>query len=298
MLSINITGFTSAHNSGSNTKNIIGFSNLIKEILTDNGYYADYNLKNADINIVFVFGLGSLNTRFAAESMELLRQDNCIIAFDDWAIKDFYTSMRNLVEKPNSYKTHPWHGKKDIHQYEDVAQKILNGEYKVLFPAYKTGNHELLNIVGKKYCLDPSIYIQPPIIEDSQYDEELLAVHASLATKWKDLEKKKYTVLNVRGEDENAVFRYYNKHRIVISPEHYFSYKAGWFRNRYSLANMAQAVIIEEDNSCFGLSYNIQRKDVNFRNIDALYSIQNKAYNNVIMSKEEINKVLKEVLNG
>lgn len=293
MLNINITGFTSAHQKGSNTKNIIGFSNLIKEILDDNGYNVDYNLRNADINIVFVFSLGSLNTRYAAESMELLRKKNCIIAFDDWNIKDFYTSMRNLTTKENSYKTHPWHGSKNIHDYEDVAQNILDGKYKVLFPAYKNGNHELLEIVGEKFCLDPSIYIKKDIPDFTP--GELIPVHASLAAKsW--VKKIQWPIIDLNKVTEDVVFQNYLEHRMVLSPPHYHDL-SGWFRNRYTLANLAKAVIVEDKNSVFGESYRkLKIEDVNENNIDSLFEAQDEAYNNVIMTKQEINNVLKEVL--
>jgi len=293
MLSINVTGMTSAHQKGSNTKNIVGFSNLIKEILEDNGHTVGYNLENADINIVFVFTLGSLNTRFGAEALELLRKDNCIIAFDDWNIKDVYTSMKNLTTKENSYKTHPWHGSKNIHQYEDVAQKILDGKYKVLFPAYKSGKHELLGIRGEQYCLDPSIYIKKDIPEFTP--GELIPVHASLAAKtW--VKKIQWPIIDLNKVTEDEVFKNYLEHRMVLSPPHYHD-QSGWFRNRYTLANIAKAVIVEDKNSIFGESYRkLLIEDVNESNINRLFEEQSEAYNNEIMTKEEISKVLKEVL--
>lgn len=293
MLSVNLNGFTSAHCSGGNRRNIIGFSNLQKTILEDNGYKADYNLKNADINIVSVLTLGSLNTRYAAESLELLRQDNCIIALDDWNIKEFYTSMRNLIEKENSYKTHPWHKDKNIHQYEDVAKNILDGKYKVLFPAYKTGKHDLLGITGEKYCLDPSIYIKKdiPVFTPG----ELIPVHASLAPKtW--VKKIQWPIIDLNKVDEDEVFKNYLEHRVVLSPPHYHD-SSGWFRNRYSLANLAKAVVVEDRRSVFGDSYkNLLIEDVNEDNIDELFEAQDKAFKETIMTKEEINKVLKEIL--
>lgn len=292
-MKINLTGFTSAHRSGANRRNVIGFSNLQKTILEDNGYTADYGLENPDINIVSVLTLGSLNTRFAAESMELLRQDNCIIAFDDWNIKEFYKSMENLINKPKSYTTHPWHKDKNIHQYEDVAINILEGKYKVLFPAYKTGNHELLGIQGEKYCLDPSIYIKKDIPDFTP--GELISVHASLAAKtW--VKKIQWPIIDLNKVSEDEVFKNYLEHRIVLSPPHYHD-SSGWFRNRYSLANLAKAVVVEDRRSVFGTFYqNLLIEDVNEDNIDFLFKNQDKAYKETIMTKEEINKVLKEVL--
>lgn len=290
---INLTGFTSAHRSGTNRRNVIGFSNLQKTILEDNGYIADYGLENPDINIVSVLTLGSLNTRFAAESMELLRHDNCIIAFDDWNIKEFYKSMENLINKPKSYTTHPWHKDKNIHQYEDVAKNILEGKYKVLFPAYKTGKHELLGIIGEKYCLDPSIYIKKDIPEFTP--GELIPVHASLAAKtW--VKKIQWPIIDLNKVTEDEVFKNYLEHRIVLSPPHYHD-SSGWFRNRYSLANLAKAVVVEDRKSVFGTFYReLLIEDVNDDNIDFLFKNQDKAYKETIMTKEEIKKVLKEVL--
>ena len=288
---INLTGFTSAQKKGSNTKNIISFSNLIKDILVDNGHEVDYGLENSDLNIVFVLTLGSLNTANAINCLELLRNENCIIAFDDWNIKEFYKSIDGILNGTKTYKTHPHHQGKVL-EYIDVITKLSQGDYKAIYPAYKTGNHELLEIRGDKYCVDPSIYISKELPTPEQSLDELIPVHASLATKWSTLEKKKYTILNVRNETEDDVFNYYWKHRIVIAPEHYFGFRAGWFRNRYTLAYLANSLIIEEEDSCFGEFYEVERKAVNKTTFDYLLAQQRKAYENTIMTKEEIKETL------
>lgn len=293
---INLTGFTSAQRNGYNTKNVIGFSNLLKTILEDNGHIADYGLENPDLNIVCVLTLGSLNIANVINCLELLRNENCIIAFDDWNIKEFYKSIDGVLDGSKLYKTHP-HIQGRVGEYLDVIENLAQGKYKVLYPAYKTGNHDLLEIRGDKYCLDPSVYIEKDMenVTEFGHTNSLLPVHASLATKWSDLNKKKYTILNVRNETEDKVFEYYCRHRIVMTPPHYHD-GSGWFRNRYTLANKASAVIIEDNSEVFGDSYKIERKEINERNINQLFEIQNKAYQNTIMSKEEISKVLKEVL--
>jgi hypothetical protein len=292
-MKVNITGFTSNHRSGFNRKNVINFSNLIEEILNDNKHEAGHNIEKPNINIVFVNSLGSLNSRYAAEAMQTIRDEDCIVAFDDWQIKEFYKSMENLINKPKSYTTHPWHGDKNIHQYEDVARNILEGKYKVLFPAYKTGNHELLGIIGEKYCLDPSIYIKKDIPKFTP--RELIPVHASLAAKtW--VKKIQWPIIDLNKVTEDEVFKNYLEHRVVLSPPHPHD-GSGWFRNRYSLANIAKAVIVEDRKSVFGTFYkNLLIEDVNEDNIDFLFKCQDKAYKETIMTKEEINKVLKEVL--
>lgn len=291
---INISGFSSNHYSGSNTKNVINFSNLIKDILNDNGHIADYQLENADLNIVFIVDLASPNTKYYEHALKLLQTEDCIIALDDWSIKNMYKTFDKYLNGTKIFKTHFHIEQVVINKYRDVIEKIANGEYKVLYPAYKTGNHELLEIRGDKYFIDPSIYVKKE--RASQFEmfvNELLPVHASLAAKSLD---KKYTVLNVRNESEDKVFEYYVKHRIVLSPEHYFTNQAGWFRNRYSLAHLADAVIIEDENSPFGIEYAISRKEVTPASIEKLLYMQKYSYNKVIMTKEEINERLKEII--
>lgn len=293
-MKINITGFSSAQSKGSNTKGVINFSELIKDILVDQGHEADYNLENADLNIVFVLDLSSPNVVNYERALKLLQQNNSIIAFDDWSIRNFYKTNENYITGKKVFKTH-FHVKQEIlNQYRDVIQNIQDGKYKVLFPAYKTGDHSLLELRGELYNIDPSIYIKKQYIES---ENELIPVHASLATKWKDLEKKKYSILNVRNEKEDKVFEYYCKHRIVLSPPHYHD-GGGWFRNRYTLANLAKAVVIEDENSIFGDAYKIAHSEVKATTIDMIFEIQKRAYNNVIMTKQEIKEKIDVLLNS
>ena len=102
-------------------------------------------------------------------------------------------------------------------------------------------------------------------------------------------------MINLRGVSEDKVFEYYYKYRIVMSPEHYHD-GSGWFRNRYALANLSGSVIIEDYKSAFGESYAIERKTVNDKTIEDLFEQQNIAYNDIIMSKEEIKEALNTVL--
>ena len=297
-MKINLVGFSSAQSKGINTKDVINFSNLLKDILVDSGHEADYGLEDRDLNIVFVLTLGSLNINNLENALEILQNENSIIAFDDWNLRQFYDSIDKYLDGVRLFKTHPKISKFDLSKYRDVLENIRDGKYKALFPAYKNGDHSLLGIRGEQHAIDPSIYIykeRPFETEVSTHKFHLLPVHASLAKKWSNLDKKKYSILNLREENENTVFEYYCRHRIVLSPPHYHD-GSGWFRNRYSLANLAKAIVIEDDNSVFGQSYSIKREDVTNANIDQLYELQNSAYYRTIMSKEEISKVLEKVL--
>lgn len=291
---VSITGFSSAHNKGFNTKGVINFSTLIKEILEDNGHIADYDLDQADLHIVFMIDLSSPNTAQYEKALKILQTKNCIIAFDDWSIEKFYKTLENYLSGRKVFKSH-FHIKQQVlDKYRDVIEKIVEGEYRVIFPAYRNGQHELLGIRGYQVAIDPSIYIQKP---DSYFigNQDLIPVHASLATKWKDLENKKYTIINVRGENEDKVFEYYCKYRMILSPTQYHN-GGGWWRNRYTLANLAKAIVIEDENPIFGESYQIKRSIVNKSNIDSLFELQNKKYNEVIMTKNEITLLLKKIL--
>lgn len=288
---INLTGFTGAHKKGSNQKGVIGLSNLLKDILIDNGHVADYGLENPDLNIVCVLDLSSINASNAVACLELLRNEKCIIAFDDWNIKAFYKTIDKVLETKQFSKTHHTVDYRGVLDNLDILEKLSKGEYKSIYPAYKTGNHDLLEIRGEKICLDPSIYIEK---DESRYPtgtHKLLAVHASLAPKWSDLNKRKYSILNLKGEKEETVYDYYKRHRIVVTPAHYHD-GSGWFRNRYALANKAKAVIIEDQSGVFGDSYRVERKSITEKNIDEIFLEQDKAYNNTIMDKSEISAAL------
>ena len=295
MARINLTGFTGSHKKGSNQKNVIGFSNLLKELLEDNGHVADYGLEDADLNIVCVLDLSSINASNYIEALDTLRDKKSVIAFDDWNIKGYYKTLNNIVDNKKFSKTHHTVKYDELMARMETLRDLRDDKFITIYPAYKTGDHELLGITGEKYCIDPSIYIKKDIPEDWKRDE-FMAVHASLAPKWSYLSKKKYSMINLRGVKEDKVFEYYYKHRIVMSPEHYFGFNAGWFRNRYALANIAGALIVEEPNSCFGESYNIERKEINEKTYDKLFEAQDKAYKESIMSKEEVGKALQGVL--
>lgn len=291
---INLTGFTGAHVRGNNKKNVIGFSNLLKKLLTDQGHEADYGLENPDIHIVCVLDLSSINSSNAVECLKLLRKDGdkCFIAFDDWNIRGFYKTLDGILETKKFSKTHHTVDYVGVLEHLDIIKKLADGDYKVLYPAYKTGDHELLGIRGEKFCVDPSIYIEKEWPSDIQ-PGELIPVHASLAGKWSLLSKKKYSLINLRGESEDTVFKYYIMHGIVMTPPHYHD-GSGWFRNRYSLAYLANAVVIEDDSGVFGDSYRVERKAVNERTVDKILDEQRSAYEDTIMSKKEIAEVLKE----
>lgn len=289
---INLTGFTNGQKTGKNKKNVIGIANTIKDLLVDLGYEADYGLENPDINIISVLDLSSINSSNAVNCLDLLAtNEKCILMFDDWNIKGFYKGIDKVLETKKFSKTHHSVDYEGVLRNLPVLQKIANGELPVIFPAYKTGDHELLEIRGDKYCIDPSIYISKELPTSEQSLDELIPVHASLATKWSTLEKKKYTILNVRNETEDDVFNYYWKHRIVIAPSHYHN-GSGWFRNRYTLAYLANSLIIEEEDSCFGEHYEVERKAVSKTTFDYLLAQQRKAYENTIMTKEEIKETL------
>lgn len=290
-MKVNVTGFTNQQRTGLSKKEVIGLNTLLPEILKDNGFTPVRDEKG-DVNIVSVLDLSSINASNAVNCLELLRNEKCIIAFDDWNIKGFYKGIDKILETKQFSKTHHSVDYKGVLEHLDVIEKLANGEYPAIYPAYKTGNHELLEIRGEKFCLDPSVYIELPELPTSG---DLIAVHASLATKWSDLNKKKYTILNIRNETEPSVYLYYCKYRIVMTPPHYHD-MSGWWRNRYTLANKAKAVIIEDDFSVFGDSYGVQRRDVNFKTINGLFELQDEAYNDVIMTKDEISKILKEIL--
>lgn len=295
MARINLTGFTGSHKKGSNQKNVIGFSNLLKTLLEDQGHTADYGLENEDLNIVCVLDLSSINASNYIEALDTLRDKKSIIAFDDWNLKGFYKTLNNIVDNKKFSKTHHTVKYDELMARIDTLKDLRDNKYITIYPAYKTGDHDLLGITGEKYCIDPSIYIEKSIPETWTRDE-LMAVHASLAPKWSYLSKKKYSMINLRGVSEDKVFEYYYKYRIVMSPEHYFGFNAGWFRNRYALANIAGALIVEEPNSCFGESYNIERKQITEKTYVDLFEAQSAAYKETIMSKEEIKEALNTVL--
>lgn len=289
---INIAGFSSAQNKGTNKKGVINFSGLLVDMLNESGYTAGYDLPDADLNIVFVLDLSSPNVRYYEKALKLLEDKNSILAFDDWSIRNFYKTNQNYLDGTKIFKTHFFVEQDVLNKYRHIIQRIQDGEYKAIYPAYEVGDHSLLEIRGESYSIDPSVFIEKQYVESTS---ELIPVHASLATKWKDLEKKKYTILNVRDENEDKVFEYYCKHRIVLSPPHYHD-GSGWFRNRYALANLAKAVIIEDENSIFGQSYNLQRKDITNLRVDVFFRLQDAAYQSIIMSKQQIKERLEEIL--
>lgn len=289
---VNITGFSSAQASGKNTKNVLSLHNLIQKMLEESGYTAGRSIKNADVNLIFVINPRSINNKNMLNCLELMRNEDCILVFDDWDINSFYLNVDRIVDKNVFSKSHHHVSYEDIMRYKDVFVKIQKGYYRSIFPAFKNGDYSLLEIRGESHAVCPSIYVDR---EPTAKREELLPVHAGLATKWSDLQKKKYTILNIRGESEDKVFEYYCKHGLVLSPPHYHD-GSGWWRNRYDLANRAHALIIEDDNSIFGDSYKIQRKEVNESNFEILFELQRQDYNKNIMTKDEISKVLKEVI--
>lgn len=291
---INITGFNGAQygNEGSNRKGVLNFSELAKEILEDCGHEADFNLDNADLNLVFVIDPSSINAGHVNDVLPILRDKPSIIVFDDWNIKGFYKTVDKIVKDKKFSKTHHTVDYKIVLEYLDVWEKIANGEFMVLYPAHKVGDHSLLEIRGESFYLDPSIYMA----DKRKFNEEhlkyreytdLIPVHASLANKWQELAKKKYSFLNLKGVKEDIVFEYYSKYRMVMSPVHYHD-GSGWFRGRYIMANTANAIIVDDIDSIFGESFAVDPRKVNKSNIDKIFEKQKKGLYDGIMTKEEV----------
>jgi hypothetical protein len=293
-MKINFTGFTPAHNAKGNRKGIVQVPLLLQNIMADAGHEVGYNLENADLHVIHLYVLNSLNSSHAVECLELMKNDNVILALDDWHIKDMYYSYQKTVENKKFSKTHPsidWRG---ILDNLDSLQKIVDGKFDVLVPAYPGGDISLLGINGNVQVYDPSIYVEKQIPEILG-KHDLMPVHASLANDWKWLNKRKYSYIQVQSEHEDKVFEYYCKHRMVLSPPYYHS-GSGWWRNRYTLANIAGALIVEDDNTLFGDTYTIDPRKVNEKNFDKYFDMQNKAFHNRIWSKEENISKMKEYL--
>lgn len=292
-MKIFITGYNRSQEKNSNTKGVINFSNLLRPILLENGHQLVTNPDQSELCVVFVSTLKSLNTANALKAIDILKNYNSIIALDDWNIKVIYVGNLSIINGYRS-KTHPHYSEKQIDDTIEVLQKINNGFFKVLYPAYKTGNHELLNIIGNKTFVDPSIYINIDYVTPL-FGYNIQPCVATLANKDSFLKKLKYEYVLLDNIKEKQVFEKYCEHRIVINPPHYHD-GSGWFRNRYSLANFAKAVIVEDKNSVFGKAYNISGLDVNIQNVDNYYELQNESYKNTIMDKNEISNNLKQII--
>lgn len=299
---INITGFNGAQfgKATANRKGVLNFSELIKQILTDAGHTADFNLENEDLNLVFVIDPSSINAAFVEHSAKILRNRPSVIVFDDWNIKGLYKTIDNIVNEGKFSKTHPINKYSMIMEYTDVWKKIANGEYKVLYPAHNAGNHDLLEIRGEKYFVDPSIYMADyRKFDDNHINErpftDLLPVHASLANKWQELSKKKYSFINLKNVKEDEVFEYYSRYRMVMSPVHYHD-GSGWFRGRYIMAATANAIIVDDQDSIFGEEFSVDPRKVNKNNIDKILESQKEKLYNVLMTKEEIQDKMNKFL--
>ncbi len=293
---ISINGFTPAHQGRGNRKNIVQIPLTLIESLRNAGHEADYKLENADLYIIYIFTLSSLNSGHTVECLEIIKNNpgKVILSIDDWRIKHIYEGMEKTIKSKKFSKTHPSIDYKGVLDNLDTLQKIVDGDFNTIIPAHNNGNHSLLEARGDITIFDPSIYVQRDRMEfDNKYD--LFPVHASLAANHRYLDKRNYSYIQVQNEKEDKVWELYNKHRIVMSPPYYHS-GSGWWRNRYSLANAAHAVIIEDENSVFGPAYEIIRKDVNENTIDFLWQQQDKAYKNIIMSNDENVAVLNKLI--
>lgn len=302
---INIAGFNGAHNgaSGANRKGVLNFSELIVEILGECGHEAGFGLENPDFNIVFVIDPSSINAGFANKALPLMRSAPTMIAFDDWNIRGFYKTVDKILETGKFSKTHHTVDWKIVLEHMDVWKKLSNGEYPVLYPAHKVGDHSLLEIRGEdQHYLDPSIYMADkrsfnPMHREHREYTDLIPVHASLANKWQELAKKKYTFLNVKNAKEDEVFELYSRYRMVMSPVHYHD-GSGWFRGRYIMAATAEAIIVDDQDSIFGKAFGVLPKQITKDNIDGVLALQKRDLYAGIMTKEEAVEAMKNAVDN
>jgi hypothetical protein len=299
---INVTGFTGAQrgNKTANRKGVLNFSELIIEILQDCGYEAGFQLENPDFNIVFVIDPSSINAGNANEAIPLLAKEPCLIAFDDWNIRGLYKTLDKIVETGKFSKTHHTVDWKIIDEYKDVIKKLADGEFPVIYPAHKAGDHSLIGIRGEATYVDPTIYMadkrtfNPEHLKYRDY-MELMPVHASLANMWSELKNLKYSFLNIKNAKEDEVFEYYSKYRMVLSPKHYNS-ETGWWRGRYIMANQAKAIIVDDVDSIFGNSFEVKPNQINKGNIEGVLALQEKQLYEHMMTKEEVKETMIKIV--
>lgn len=299
-MKVNVTGFTPAHQNTkmSNRKRIIQVPLLLMEAIKDAGHEVDYNVEDADINIIYLFTLGSINSGGLKECFDLIRKDpsKVVLSIDDWRVKHIYEGMEKVIATKKFSKTHPSVRYEDVINNLDIMQDIIDGKFPTLIPANKHGDHSLLGVRGDFKVYDPSIYVERERMEfDHPYD--LFPIHASLAADHKYLDKRKYSYIQVQNEKEDKVWELYNKHRIVMSPPYYHN-GSGWWRNRYTLANLAHAVIIEDIGGVFGPEYEVERKKVTDETIDEIYEKQNEVFHEMIMSREDNAEVINELFSS
>ena len=294
---VSISGFTPAHNGRGNRKNIIQVPRLLMDGIEDAGYTVDYGLEDADMHICYIFTLSSINSGECNDTFDTIRANpgKVILSMDDWRISSIYKDMEKVIKTKRFSKTHHTVDYKRVLENIDIMQDILDGKFKTLIPANKHGNHDLLEIKGDFTVYDPSVYVGK-YRKKMEFDREhdLFPIHASLTDHMGYLRKKKYPFIQVQGVSEDYVWELYNKHRIVMSPPFYHN-GSGWWRNRFSYANIAKAVIIEDEGGVFGEEYDIQRKDVTKESIDQLFEAQDKKYKSMIMSREEVVEALHEI---
>lgn len=303
MARINITGFTGAQrgNERANRKGILNFSELIIEILGECGHTADFQLENPDFNIVFVIDPSSINAGNANEALPLLNSAPCMIAFDDWNIRGLYKTLDKVIETGKFSKTHHTVDYKIVLENMDVLKKLANGEFQVIYPAHKAGDHSLLGIRGDATYIDPTIYMADKRVFNPEHlknrdTTELMPVHASLANMWQELSKIKYSFLNIKNAKEDEVFEYYSKYRMVLSPKHYNS-ETGWWRGRYIMANQAKALIVDDVDSIFGKPFEVKPNQITKENIEGVLKLQERNLYEHMMTKEEVKAAMNEAIN-
>ena len=296
MTTVNICGFTGQDNGwpGSNRKGVLMFSHLLFPMLRDAGFDPYFATEGCDRNIVFTLDLSSRSAAHADYAFDVLERDpRAIVALPDWNVRGVFKTMRSLAVEERWPKNHHTYTADQLKAHQGVMADIVEGRRTTLFPGYKTGDASLLEIPGHVVRVDPSIYVPAPD-HPLPPRQELIAVHASLAKKWSDLNKRRYTILNVREEPEQAVLDYYAKFGICLVPAHY-SQGSGWWRDRYTLANQARAVVVEDIGGPFGETFEVERKKVTEKTFDKIFEVQDAWYRHIIESKADIIATLQRV---
>jgi len=334
-VNFSVTGFTPMYTGSliANRKGLQGLGTLLPAILKKyDGVTAEFTKKglppgNGNYNVVFVGPPGYPGNSNIINALRVLDSDpQAFVGIDDWQVKTLFDEMRRYADGYAS-PSHYWytggsdvvtpeqlkHKAEDIRQFQHIWQRIIAGEWRVLFHAYKGGDLSLLGVppACDARTVDPSAYVVNP---DPNYPvpakrERLgIPVQASLKTidamaaakkqqiyNW----QSRFKVNNVRGETtrgqlkEADVYRHYCDGGLVLSPPHYHQ-GSGWFRSRYSFAQMAHALVIEDVGGPFGKSHEVRYEDVNLDNFDDLFEAQRESYKSVIMSKDEIKDALRD----
>ena len=311
-------------------------SSIICNSLRKQGYIVDRkkiqwgeDLSEYDIAIVGVgcFGSNNYSGDIFNSLYALHKIPNSLVFYEDWKIESNMKSFKGMLKSGVLEKSiaKKWSNGKhfyggvdnpdfDVDIAKEIIQKLSNGFYDALIPAFDWGNKDIVRKIIKSkniYNLDLSPYVlenwnvnlrPEPQEKKKAYMLASLVDHRRWVKKmgltWPVVYYGAKSIKDsIKLDTETDVYNECGKYRVILCPEYPHS-GSGWFRIRYVYSALQKSIILTSlnDLKALGLPYK-HIESLSDNELDEYALQQRQAIFKQAWNKDKFDSRIKEIIN-